>query len=185
MLQVPEQLKTKRLLLRRMGPSDAPAVFEYASDPRFTKFLAWPTHQSITDAENFTRDVDARWNAGTEYCWALTLMGQDTALGSIACRIQGHMAEIGYGVASGLWGSGYATEAVSALLAWLKSIEAVHRVWATCDIENVGSVRVLEKAGMLNEGVLRNWSIRPNLPGEPIRDSFAYAWVRDAGSSGR
>jgi RimJ/RimL family protein N-acetyltransferase len=53
----------------------------------------------------------------------------------------------------------------------------VHRVWATCDVDNPRSARVLEKAGLSREAVLRAWGVRPNVSPEP-RDMFMYAKVR-------
>jgi [ribosomal protein S5]-alanine N-acetyltransferase len=50
-------------------------------------------------------------------------------------------------------------------------------VWAVCDVENAASARVLEKAGMRREGVLRRWAMHPNMGEEP-RDSFCYAKVK-------
>jgi RimJ/RimL family protein N-acetyltransferase len=50
-------------------------------------------------------------------------------------------------------------------------------VWATCDVENLASVRVLEKLGLTCEGVLRRYAIRPNLSPTP-RDAFVYARIR-------
>ena len=116
---VPEQLKTKRLLLRRMAPSDANDVYTYASDAEATRFMDWPTHQSVADAVAFTEDVSKRWDSGDEYCWAITIGSDNRAVGAIACRIDGHMADIGYGISRELWGNGYATEAALSVLQWL------------------------------------------------------------------
>jgi ribosomal-protein-alanine N-acetyltransferase len=51
------------------------------------------------------------------------------------------------------------------------------RISGFCDIENVGSARVMEKAGLEREGVLRRWVIHPKASSEP-RDCFVYAKVR-------
>ena len=55
--------------------------------------------------------------------------------------------EIGYGVADGYRGHGYAAEAVTAAAAWALQQDAVHCVTAEVDRENIASVRVLEKSG--------------------------------------
>jgi [ribosomal protein S5]-alanine N-acetyltransferase len=49
--------------------------------------------------------------------------------------------------------------------------------WATCDSDNLASARVLEKIGLMREGVLRRHTIRPNISPIP-RDVFIYAKVR-------
>ena len=63
------------------------------------------------------------------------------------------------------WGRGLATEATAAVFDAAREIDDVARFWATCDVDNRASARVLEKLGMREEGVLRRWSERPNHPG--------------------
>jgi ribosomal-protein-alanine N-acetyltransferase len=46
-----------------------------------------------------------------------------------------------------------------------------------CDAENVASSRVLEKAGMTREGLLRRYAMHPNVSDEP-RDSLCYALTK-------
>ena len=53
----------------------------------------------------------------------------------------------------------------------------MYRVWAVCDVDNVASARVLEKAGMSFEGILRRYQIHPNIGPEP-RDARCYARMR-------
>ena len=53
----------------------------------------------------------------------------------------------------------------------------MYRVYAYCDVENLASARVMEKAGMSFEGVLRRWGVHPNRSSEP-RDCRCYAAVR-------
>jgi RimJ/RimL family protein N-acetyltransferase len=43
----------------------------------------------------------------------------------------------------------------------------VARVWATCDVENRASKRVLEKAGFAPKGRFERDVVRPNLSAEP------------------
>ncbi len=95
----------------------------------------------------------------------------------VACRPEGHKAELGYVLARSYWGNGYMTEAVSAVVDWLLSVPEVHRVWAVCDTANLASARVMEKVGMTREGILKRWTVHPNVSSEP-RDCFVYARVR-------
>ena len=70
------------------------------------------------------------------------------------------------------------TEAMKAVMDWALRRGDVYRVWAVCDIDNLASARVMEKAGMQREGVLKRWSVHPNISAEP-RDSYCYAVVKD------
>ena len=59
----------------------------------------------------------------------------------------------------------------------MEDAEAIFRIWAVCDLDNFASARVLEKAGMQREGVLRRYILHPNISSEP-RDVYCYATVR-------
>lgn len=179
-MKIPESFDTARLRLRRSRPGDAAAVFEYGSDPEVARYADWPRLVQHEDAERAVANAASRWESGEEYGWRLTVKPDDVAVGGVACSINGHRAEFGYLVHRELWGRGYATEAAGAVLEWLQSVPTILRVQATCDVDNLASVRVLEKLGMQREAVLRRWSLRPNLPGQPVRDSFLFSWVREA-----
>jgi [ribosomal protein S5]-alanine N-acetyltransferase len=96
---------------------------------------------------------------------------------TITCCVEGHIANFGYLLNRKYWGNGYATEAGNTVVNWLMSVPEIYRVWATCDTGNIASARVLEKIGLLREGILRSHTIRPNISPIP-RDAFIYAKVR-------
>jgi hypothetical protein len=60
---------------------------------------------------------------------------------------------------------------------WALSQPPIFRIGAVCDVENIGSARVMEKAGLVREGLLRRWLMHPNISDEP-RDCFIYARTR-------
>ena len=177
---MPETLSSERLILRRPRISDADAIFAYGGDPEVAKYADWPRLVSVDDARSAIERAVSRWEAGDEYAWRITVKPEDEAIGGVACSIDGHRAEFGFLVKRTLWNRGYATEAARVVFEWLRALPAVVRIQATTDVENVASVRVLEKLGMSREAVLRRWSRRPNLPGQPIRDAVLYVWSREA-----
>jgi RimJ/RimL family protein N-acetyltransferase len=69
------------------------------------------------------------------------------------------------------------TEAARVVVEWALSCPDVYRVWATCDVDNVASARLLEAVGMQREGVLRRWLVHPNV-GDAPRDALCYALVK-------
>ena len=80
-------------------------------------------------------------------------------------------AEIGWVFHRAYWGNGYATEAASAVLDCAFGRLGLRRVYASCDVRNVGSWRVMEKLGMSREG----YSIKDKLQKGEWRDSYLYA----------
>jgi RimJ/RimL family protein N-acetyltransferase len=175
----PETITSARLLLRRPAPSDAAAIYEYGRDPEVARYMDWPTHTALADAAAYVGEAARRWESGEEYAWVITVPPDDRAIGGVGCRVRGHAVDVGYVLARAHWRNGYAPEAARAVLEWASMLDDVHRIWATCDVDNAASARVLEKIGMTREGLLRRWAVKPNLPGPP-RDAFVYSWVRDA-----
>lgn len=175
----PNPLITERLILRRPALTDAAAIFEFGHDPDVTRYMDWQTHTGIQDALAFLERSAPQWEAGDEFCWAITVKPEDRAIGTIACRVKGKTADFGYVLNRPYWGQGYATEAAKAVVSWVLSLPEIDRVWATCDTENVASARVLAKTGLLCEKTLYGAVIRPNLPPTP-RDTFLFAKEKHA-----
>jgi RimJ/RimL family protein N-acetyltransferase len=180
MIYVPEILTTERLTLRRPALTDAADVYAYAHDLEVTRYLVWPTHTEIKDSIAFLEACGPRWEAGDEYCWGITITPEARVVGSIGCRVREYTADFGYVLHRAHWGCGYATEAAQAVVTWLRTLPGICRIWATCDAENLASVRVLEKTGLSCEGRLRRSTVRPNLSPTP-RDTLVFACVRDEG----
>ena len=80
----------------------------------------------------------------------------------------------GYVLARASWGQGLMAEALAEVVDWALRQSSV---WRIGDVENLASARVMEKASLEREGVLRRWGVDPNL-GETPRDCFSYAKVR-------
>lgn len=177
MIRLEERYATERLLLRRPRAEDADAIFrDYAQDPAVTRFLLWRPHRDMEDTRDFLRRCDTGWSDGTDFPFTIVSRRDGRLMGMLKVEIDGHRALLGYLLARPHWGKGYMTEAVSRMIGELFSHPEIHRVWAHCDLENRASARVLEKSGMSLEGVLRKWTVHPNISDSP-RDSLCYSIV--------
>jgi RimJ/RimL family protein N-acetyltransferase len=157
---------------------DAEALFSgYAQDHEVTRYLVWRPHRDLDESRRFLGTCLEGWASGRELTWAITLSDSGNLIGMVACRRQGHQADLGYVLARPHWGNGYMTEAVSAVAEWLLSLPGLYRVWAVCDTANTASARVMEKVGMTREGILKRWNVHPNASSEP-RDCYVYARIR-------
>jgi len=181
MVKAPIAIETERLRLRLPTHFDAAAIFDYARDPEVTRFTNWAAHPSMAVTHAFLDDCAAKIATGEELSWVLTVPPDDTAIGMVSVRVRGHSVDFGYALNRRFWNLGYGTEAARAVVEWALGLESTYRVWATCDVDNPASARVLEKVGLTREGVLRCWEVRPNLSPEP-RDAYVYARVRRAAS---
>lgn len=178
----PDIIETRRLILKKPQLEDAPRIFaSYATDPEVTRYLLFRPDQTLQDVENFLRKTLAGWGEGTGAAWVIALRTEDALLGMIDLRLEGE-ANLGYVLARPYWNQGFMTEAVRAVVEWALGQQQIHRVWAVCEVENLASARVLEKAGFLREGLLKEWMVFPNL-GERPRDCFQYGIA--GGTSGK
>lgn len=177
-MKPPERFETERLTLRKALLRDAPVIFEsYAQDPEVTRFLIWNPHQNIRETEQFLARCQELWQSGDDFAYAIALKGTDHLIGMFGLHPMQLKVEVGYALARPYWGKGYMTEALCAVIDWALSQPDIFRVQAFCDVENIGSSRVMEKAGMQQEGLLRRYVLHPNISNEP-RDAFLYAVVR-------
>lgn len=152
-------LFTDRLTLREFQADDWPAVLAYQSDPRYLRYYPW-TERTPADAQAFVRMFLAQQqqHPRTKFQLAIVHNESQQLIGNCGIRLAAHgarTADIGYEIAPDFWGHGYATEAARAIVHFGFSRFQLHRVWAECVAENVGSIRVLEKLGMRREGRLR------------------------------
>ncbi len=98
-------------------------------------------------------------------------------LGSIGFVDEGGRVFIGYVIAEEQWGNGYTTEAARTILAWLLQQEEIFRIWALSDAENIGSIRILEKIGMIKEAKITKWLRFVNQDNQP-KDCVFYVYPK-------
>lgn len=82
--------------------------------------------------------------------WLLVRRSDQIIIGLVTCArtADASAVTVGYDVAPSCWGEGFATEALSAVVAHLLSVPAVWRVCAEAPVDHLASRRVMEKAGM-------------------------------------
>jgi RimJ/RimL family protein N-acetyltransferase len=172
-----EQLNTGRLRLRPITQDDAPAVFaQYAADPQATRFLTFVTHQSLNTVEAFVQRCVEENARGQSATYAVEELKGAAFIGVVSLTIEDHRCGLGYVLGRRYWGKGYMTEIVRAVADWALSQPFIHRVWAVADIDNIASARVLEKSGFEREGILKRWSLHPNISPIP-RDCWSYSRI--------
>jgi ribosomal-protein-alanine N-acetyltransferase len=174
----PETLETLRLRLRKPALEDAQPIFDgYAQDPEVTKYLTWLPNQVIEQTHNFLHASLRAWEERKSFHWVVVRKNDNQLLGMISARVDDHKWELGYVLARPYWGQGYMTEVVKEIVETAFKQRGIYRIWSVCDVDNVASARVMEKAGMQREGILRRWSMHPTISGEP-RDSYCYSITR-------
>jgi ribosomal-protein-alanine N-acetyltransferase len=166
---LPAEIRTARLLLRSHSFDDVEDVLSQASDAEWARYLPLPSPYLRAHAEEFlARQV--LLDRAVHASWAIAHQG--AYVGGINIRFQhpNRVGELGYSTIRSVWGKGFATEAVVAVVdAAFSTFGELNRVRAMADVRNLASQRVLVKAGFTREGTLRqNHVVR----GEPIDEAW-------------
>ena len=174
----PDNVETPRLHLRRPVPTDADRIFRtYAQDHEVTRYLEWVPHTCVETTRQFIAFCQDRWAASVAFPYVITRKQDGELLGMIELRPKGHSATFGYVLGRSYWGSGFMPEAIDATVKITLAFPTIYRMAATCDVDNKASARALEKSGFSREGLLRRYTIHPNISPEP-RDSLLYALTK-------
>jgi len=153
-------LETDRLRLRRPQESDVSAIYQQVNDydiARSTLNIPYPYVPA--DATAFLQHVHKVWTEKSRYPFAITLkevMNLWVLLGwEYNIVIIG--GEAGYWIGKSYWGCGYMTEALKRIIQFGFEELELNRIQASHFTDNPASGRVMEKAGMRYEGILRQY----------------------------
>ncbi len=169
---------TPRLLLRPPTARDAAMIFQrYAADAEVTRFVGWPRHASIHDTAAFLEFSASEWSRWPAGPVLIESRSDGRLLGSTGLAFETPtQASTGYVLARDAWGLGYASEALTAMVALAKTL-AMTRLYALCHPSHSASIRVLERGGFTCEGLLHTQQVFPNLCDSP-QNVASYAYTR-------
>ena len=149
--------------IRRWELSDARDLATALSNKKIQDNLrdGLPYPYTEKDGKEFISTMLAA-NENDTFAFAITVNG--TVIGSIGAfrqtNIHNKTAELGYYIAEEYWGKGIMTEAVKQLCDYVFSHTDIIRIYAEPFSYNIGSCRVLEKAGFQYEGTLRSNALK-------------------------
>ena len=169
------RLTLTRCTIRPWAGTDAESLQRHANNRNVSIHLRdrFPFPYEMQHAATFLGWI-ARQPAPT--VWAIEVDGE--AAGGIGIELHTDVervsAEIGYWLGERYWNRGIATEALQAVTAEAFRRFEITRLYAVPFADHAASVRVLEKAGYVKEGHLRQSAIK----GGKIRDQFLYAFYK-------
>jgi [ribosomal protein S5]-alanine N-acetyltransferase len=163
------------LKVRSWRKDDLKALLHHANNLKIAANLRdqfphpYTRHDGI-DFLDYARTQEPECSFAIEYGYE-AVGGVGFLLGRDIARIS---AEMGYWLAEGFWGRGFATRTVSAMSDWAFDNYKLTRVFAMAFAHNAASIRVLEKAGFEREGVMRRSAIKNGV----VLDQLLFAKVR-------
>lgn len=142
-----KEIRTERLLLRKIKKSDYKDIYKYASNEEVAKYVTWPVHKSIKDSKALCKMWAEGYKKENTYRWAIVYNGVVIGVTDVVKFVH-HSAELGWCIDSPYWNKGFVTEAASAVRDYLFQTVGVDNLFAAHITENIGSGRVMQKIGM-------------------------------------
>jgi RimJ/RimL family protein N-acetyltransferase len=153
--EVPRELRTKRLLLRRWLEEDREPFAAMNADPRvmehFPKLLERDESDAVVDR------IETHFDEHGYGLWAVEISGVAAFAGFIGLAIPRFEAaftpcvEIGWRLAAAYWGQGFATEGAGAAATFGFEHLKLREILSFTAVKNVRSRRVMEKIGMTHD----------------------------------
>ena len=154
-----QTIETQRLILRQIGRQDAQVLFENCfSHPAVTRYLSYETHKDINDTYEIIDKWVSAYKRDKNYHWVITLRQDGMPMGTVTCMDIDESAscgKLGYQLSENMWGNGYMSEALSAVIEYLFNEVAFNRLEAMHIVGNSASGRVMRRCGMQYEGMCR------------------------------
>jgi RimJ/RimL family protein N-acetyltransferase len=167
-------------VIRPFQSSDRDTIVRHANNWNVARNMRdrFPHPYTVADAEEWLA-LSPTQSPATNF--AIATAGEPTSelIGGIGIELQTDVfrrgAELGYWLGEAYWGRGIATAAVSEFTRYAFEAFDLLRVFAGVFAWNPGSMRVLEKAGYVREGVLRQSVVK----GGQVLDKMLYAVTRN------
>lgn len=156
------ELTTERFILTQVLPEDQDFLFKGLSDP-----VAMP-HNGVYFSTFEETKVQLDWyernyRTGTGISWKILSKNNGEKLGVVSVyyyKPEHKKAELGYWVLPEFWNKGIISEAIQVVINYWQKEKKLHRLEALVEEKNIGSIRVLEKAGFVHEGTMRDYEIK-------------------------
>lgn len=148
-------LRTERLVLRLMTEADTDNVHAWMSDPEITRYQLYdPRTREDVATRVLEYGAATALSKNDDYLQPAIELPGDRVIGAIYFKltsVDDLTAEIGWALAAGYHGKGYAFEAASAVLRLAFDEIGLHRVYAELDPRNEASVALCLRLGMRHE----------------------------------
>lgn len=146
-------LKTERLLLRKINRSDREFIYKQFSDHDVNMYLY--DEEPLTSIEGADEIIEFYLSGNQQERWIIELKSTREKIGTCGFHCwdtNENSVEVGYDLNSNYWSQGYMTEAMNALLTYVRECMHVIKVEACISVKNIGSIRLVEKLNFEKNG---------------------------------
>ena len=150
-------LETERLTLRQFTADDAAFILELVNEPSFIQNIGDRGVRTLSDAVRYIETGPvASYTRNGFGLYLVTLKESSESIGmcGLIKRAALEDVDIGYAFLPKFWSKGYAVESALAIKEQARGL-GLRRLLAIVDPANTGSIRVLEKLGLVFEKMIK------------------------------
>jgi len=153
------ELKTGRLLLRKLEKTDANEMFFLRSNENVLRYIGREPAKTIIEVEEFINKINKAVDENESILWGITFLHDPSIIMGTICiwnfKKENYRGEIGYILHPDHWRKGIMKEAVNAVVDYGFTVLGLHSIEALLDPDNIASTFVLESTGFIKEGHLK------------------------------
>ncbi len=154
-----QELISNRLCLRKFSQNDSKEIFEGFRNQK--EFLYYANKRVCTLEEQIKSlaDIDEKYKSNDYYNWLITLKDTKQIIGAINFNVnlRNDSVMFSYAIDNRFVCNGYMTEALEIVKDFAFNKMKVHRFEGGCVVTNIASKRVMEKCGLIQEGILKDY----------------------------
>ena len=153
------ELKTQRLLLRKLEKTDVNEMFFLRSNENVLRYIGREPTKTIAESEEFINTINKNVDGNESILWGITFLNDPSAIIGTIClwnfKTENFRGEIGYLLHPDHWRKGIMKEAINSVVEYGFSVLGLHSIEALLSPENIASSSVLESTGFEKEGHLK------------------------------
>lgn len=156
-------INTKRLKLRRISLDDVQSIYAHLkSDERVTDNLVKGIHKNSEETLVMVKEIINQYENPCFYHWGIELIECKELIGLIDLfdfESNATKCNVGYEIGYNWWNKGYGTEALKAVVDFAFNDIKVNEISAAHNTDNPASGRIMEKAGMQKDCIVKDMII--------------------------
>lgn len=176
------KLESDRIRIREYKESDIGSLHLLLTNKKVMTYMPEIKSNSLDDSYRTLYDaiLESKLIHRNKYFFAIEDKAADIYIGEIGYTtllesIDGKVVNLGYFILPQHWGKGYVTEAVRMIIDYMFETQNIIKICAGCVADNVASIQVMEKAGMVQEShLVKHMVLEGNL-----HDRYDYRILKD------
>lgn len=143
--------------LRKIDIKDSNDIFDIQADESVTRFLPIESYTDINKTKEYILYLINSCEINKIYCWVIENIKTNKVIGYIEYEIdsKNNKAEIGFVLSKDYWNKGITSMLLKVIIDYGFNELKFNKIEAQCELENIGSIRVLEKNNFELEGILK------------------------------